>query len=94
VQAGAGRQLGHADQVLLVRRRHEAARDAREHQAGAGQQDGVDDDGQGLALQDAGDAAAVVGRAPLEEAVEPVEEAAEDGVHGLHQPVLGRVMRA
>ncbi len=87
-------QLREADQVLLVLRRHEAARNGLEQADGGHRQHHVDRHHHGLARDRLGDAAAVARSAAGEQAVEPLEEASEDGLHAAREAILGLIVPA
>ena len=92
IQRGAIGQLGKAHQVLLVLRRHKAARHHLEQAPSGAHQGQVDHQHQRLAANDALDATAVGIRAALEHAVESAKEAAQHLVHATRQCVLGLVV--
>ena len=85
-------KLGETDQVLLVLRRHEAARHCREHAVGGGHQRHVDDHDKALARHQPADGLAVAVRGRAKGPVEATEKPAEDLVHEAGQPVFRRTV--
>ncbi|MNX87662.1 hypothetical protein D3C86_1195940 [compost metagenome] len=88
VECRAIRKLGKADQVLLVLRRHEAARNGREHAVGCSHQRHIDQHHQALARHQPAHGLAIAVRGGAEGAVEAAEEPAENPVHEAGQPVF------
>ncbi len=82
-------QLHHADEIGLVLLRDKAAGDDLEHQEGEGGEAGVEAEHQDLAGDRAAQRLAIGVRAAAEEAIKALEHAAEEGIHGLGQAVLG-----